>query len=275
MNDHGAAAPPDGGTASRPDDGGDAGPVRLEEPADGHARGGLLEDVGARLVDLGEERLPHGLADGHPAEDDVGDPRQLALQEAEPLAQEVLVGERLVLVRRVRLGDERVDRGHDLRDAAEPPPLVHGDSVETLGQAHDVAHVLVGLRGQPHLQVELQPREAAGEDEPRLLVEHRVGDLLVDEPPQPLVAGLGRDRERALALPGEDLEDRVLDRVDLDGRKRDVVPERGEALEDRDDLGVVADGRRDQARPVASAAGPRARPSGSTTPGYCLTGAIA
>ena len=104
--------------------------------------------------------------------------------------------------------------------------------------------------GQPDLEVELQAREAAREDQARLLAEHLVGDLLVDVAAQPLVAGLGGDRQRLLALPREDLEDAVLDRVDLDGGKRDVVPELGEALEDRPDLGVVADRRRDQAGAV-------------------------
>ena len=185
----------------------------------------------------------------------------------------LLVGERLVLVGRVRLRDERVDRRARSRRrgraAAPPRRRCRGGPLDS---AHDVAHVLVGLGRQPDLQVELQPREAAREDEPRLLAEHLVGDLLVDVPPQPLVAGLGRDRERALALAREDLEDRVLDRVDLDGGKRDVVPELGEALEDRDDL---AGGRRRPSRsgPCGpSAAAPRARPSRIDAAGYCLIG---
>ena len=165
-------------------------------------------------------------------------------------AEHVLVGERLVLVGRVRLGDERVDRRHDLGDAAERRPSSTAISCSSLDQPHDVAHVLLRLRGQPDLEVELQAREAAREDEARLLVEHRVGDLLVDVAPQPLVAGLGRDRQRLLALPREHLEDRVLDRVDLDGGERDVVLELRQALEDRDDLGVVADRGGDQARAV-------------------------
>ena len=105
--------------------------------------------------------------------------------------------------------------------------------------------------------------------------QHLVGDLLVDEAPQPLVAGLGRDRQRLLALPREDLEDAVLDRVDLDGRKRDVVPELGQALEDRR---RSRGGRR---RPSRS--GPCGRVSGRASraifriddAGYCLTGAMA
>ena len=66
--------------------------------------------------------------------------------------------------------------------------------------------------------------------------------------------------ESPLALAGEDLEDRILDRVDLDGGERDVVPERREPLEDRDDLGVVADRGRDEPGPVRQRRAPRGRP---------------
>ena len=87
----------------------------------------------------------------------------------------------------------------------------------------------------------------AARDEAHLLAEHLVGDLLVDGPPEPLVPRLRRDGERPLALPGEDREELLGDRVDLDRGEGDVETEPGEAVQDRQDLGVVADGGRDQA----------------------------
>ena len=84
--------------------------------------------------------------------------------------------------------------------------------------------------------------------EAHLVEEHLVGDLLVDRAAEALVAGLGRDRERALALRRQDREDLLRDRVDLHGREGDVVVEGPESAQDREDLRVVRDGRRDEAR---------------------------
>src|SRR5690242_4735738 len=68
-----------------PDHRGHARAVQLEKPTHRDAVRRLLEDVGARFVDLREERLPDGLAHGHSAEHDVRNARQLALEETQLL----------------------------------------------------------------------------------------------------------------------------------------------------------------------------------------------
>src|SRR6202162_1522159 len=224
--------------------------VGFDETAHGHARGGFFEDVGPGLVHLGEVGLPHRLGHGHAPEKDVPHGLELALQVGELLLQGLFFRERLVLVGRVRLGDERVDGRDELGNAPAPAPLRERDLAQVRHEADDVANVLLRFGRQANLEVELQAREPAREDHGHFLPEHRVGDFLVDVAPQPLVARLRRDRQRLLALPREDFEDRVLDGVDLDGRKSDVVLELREAREDLRDLRMVADGSRDQTRAI-------------------------
>ena len=222
--------------------------VGLHEAAHTLAGRGLEEDRRRLGPHLREVRFPDRLDDGHAAERHV---RHLPERLAQPLhllRERFGIVERLVLEGRVRLRNERVHRRHERAHASALPALLEEHEAQGVDEADDVIHVAVGLAREADLQVELELRDSRARDQAHLVEEHLVGDLLVDRAAEAFVAGLGRDRERALALRRQDREDLLRDRVDLHGRKGDVVAEARKSSQNREDLRVVRDGRRDEAR---------------------------
>ncbi len=234
-----------------------------ERPHRGSGRR-LREDRPRLEPHLGEVRLPDRLVHRHPAERHVRHLPEGGVELLQLARQLVGVLEDLGLERRVGLRDEGVHARDERPEPPELAPLLEHHEAQVVDHPHEVVDVLLRLAREPHLQVELQVREARPRDEPHLVAEHLVGDLLVDGSPEPLVARLGRDRERLLPLPGEDREELLGERVDLDRREGDVESEAREAVQDREDLGVVGHGGRDEAdargeRPAALGDGEDAR----------------
>lgn len=108
-----------------------------------------------------------------------------------------------------------------------PRPLGRsGQAVEhvdhLLREADDARHVLVRLGGEPHHEVELHiavaPLEGGAAGAQHLLL----GDVLVDDVPQPLGPGLGREGEGGFAHRRDPLDQLPGEVVHPERRQRDV-----------------------------------------------------
>ena len=162
---------------------------------------GALQKVADAAVAARQQRLQRRLARVLVQHADRGQPAD-ALLDRRQLARERLgAGERRPLERRPRLGHEGRDR--ECEPPERPAPGVeHAQPLEHAArEGRDRLDVLVGLGRLADHEVRLEVRDAVGAHDVAGAQDLLVGDRLADGPPQPLGAGLRRDRQRAMAAP--------------------------------------------------------------------------
>ena len=124
------------------------------------------------------------------------------------------------------------------------------DRSGAFGQIDDAPQVVVGFRGQPHHEVELDLLPAVLERRVQRRVEIGFGHALVDYVAHALRPGLGRQRQTALFhhfQPRRQADGKI---VHAQARQTDfdpVVVKVRQRLEQRSDLRIIAAGQRDQA----------------------------
>ena len=173
-----------------------------------------------------------------------------ATSDAHPLHLALdLVGRRhrQPLVGGARLRHQRVDAGDDPADAAARARVLQHDLVQLQRQIANRHQIGVVLGRQADHVIELQALDAAREDQLGAIEDLFVGDRLVDDAAQPIGAGLGRNRQRALAALLEQRHDRRRQVVQAQRGRADRVAHVLEAAQDVLDVRVIAERDRHQA----------------------------
>ena len=196
-------------------------------------------------------------------------------QQLLPALHVLVIELRAPLEGRVRLGDEDGDRDGDGEAAA--PRLGHDLAAEfehVVGEVRYGHHVVIGLSGQTHHEVELHAVPSLEVGGAGGAVEVLLGHVLVDDVAHALASGFGREGQTALLLA------RHLERhVDAEGvealggdahRDARVLQAAVEATQDGATAGVVGGGERGQADLVVTRGGEPARDGGDDLVGRTL-----
>ena len=174
------------------------------------------QDVRRPAVAAREERLQVRLPRALGLDVDARDRAERGPQRTELPAQRRDRFHRLPLEGRPRLRHEGVDRDEDAADAW--PAARDQPGADVLYEVHDAGDVGLGLRREPDHHVELERLDPAS-DEPLGRAQDLVlGEVLVDDPPHALRAGLGRDRDRPVPPGAERARERRGDEVRLERR---------------------------------------------------------